>query len=628
MTEHRELSLDFETYYDREYSLRRMTIPEYVLDERFENILCSVQVNDEKPFIVEGPDFPALLREHPAEFTATVTFNSLFDNSILAWRYGYVPERMYDTMGMARAVIGHKLEKGASLAAVAKVMGMPPKGDAIHNVIGMTREQIKASGLWASYCAYCNLDNQLNKGIFNSLIRHFPHSERRVMDLVLRCAIQPRFRLDIPMLEQHLVDVRAEKAALLDATGIKHTAIMSNIQFAERLKELGVEVEMKTSKLTGKPAPALAKTDKFMSDLKEHPDVRVQTLVAARLGLKSTQEETRAESLLAIARKPWAVPASMPIPLRYAGAHTHRLSGEWGINMQNLPSSRNSKSRLRKALLAPPGYKVITCDLGQIEARLNAWFSGAVNLLDQFAQGLDPYKIMAAYIFGIEPEGVTPIMRFIGKTAILGLGYGCGWERFFTMVETAARQFNIDLEGMWTKDLAKTAVGTYRGRYGAITTTWSSLDTGLNTAWLGMNGVKTFGPGDVITMGHGIIVGPNDLSLKYANPHRSEEMELLYQYGRFTHKIYGAKMLENIVQFLARIVVMNAALRIRGHAPTEEWSRFVLQAHDELVYIVPDEMVDEMKTIVHTEMTRRPSWAQDIPLKADVGVGQSYGEAK
>lgn len=638
MTEHRLLSLDFETYYDKEYSLRRMSIPEYILDRRFEVILCSVQVEDEKPFTVEAADIPALLREHPPEFTATVIFNALFDNAILAWRYGYVPAQMFDTMGMARAVIGHKLEKGASLKAVAAALNMPAKGDTVHQVVGMRAAAIKALGMWPAYCAYCNLDNQLNKGIFNRLIHDLPRSERRIMDMVLRCAIQPRFKLDIPLLEQHLVDVRAEKAALLQRAGVGKSDLMSNVKFQRMLEDLGVEVQMKTSGITGKLAPALAKTDRFMAELKEHPDLRVQTLVAARLGHKSTQEETRAESLLAIARLPWPKPASMPIPLRYAGAHTHRLSGEWGINMQNLPSSRSGKSKLRRSLLAPDGHKVITCDLGQIEARLNAWFCGAHNLLGQFALGQDPYKVMASKIFNKHGllETVTPLERFIGKTAILGLGYGCGAPRFYNMVETQSRQFNIDLQGIWSKDLAVNAVATYRSAYSSIPDMWGRLQIAIHDHWLGNHGVVGLGPKDVIKIDHGYIEGPNGLCLRYSEPkleHSATEnglskLEYTYKYGRFSHRIYGAKLLENIIQFLARVVVMNAALRIAGHAPFEEWSRFVLQAHDELVYIVPDAMVDEWKKVVHLEMTRRPTWAKDIPLKADIGVGQSYGEAK
>ena len=125
------------------------------------------------------------------------------------------------------------------------------------------------------------------------------------------------------------------------------------------------------------------------------------------------------------------------MPLRYGAAHTHRLGGDWGMNVQNLPTARSSKgkSKLRLGLLAPPGYKVITCDLGQIEARLLAWLCGASLLLKQFADSLDPYAKLAEAIFGYPVDRKKQILEgFIGKTGILGLGYGCGADHFFAMV--------------------------------------------------------------------------------------------------------------------------------------------------------------------------------------------------
>lgn len=624
------LTLDFETYYDDEYSLRKMPTPNYILDPRFEMQICAVQIDEGPHGIIEGPDFPAWLAQFDPAVTSTVTFNSLFDNSILSYRYGWVPARMYDAMGIARATIGHKLARGASLSAVAKALELPVKLDALAKVKGMTLAQIKASPhLFGEFKTYAIRDNQLCRGIFDFLIPKLPASERRLLDMVLRCAVEPAFQLDVPLLKQHLIEVRKEKHELLGKAGTTVDDLMSTEKFKTALENLGVVIEYKTSKATGRQTPAFAKTDKFMEDLSEHDDPDVQALASARLGHKSTIEETRTEKLLSIAQLPWPSYLGgnnlIPVPLGYGKAHTHRLAGEWGMNMQNLPSSRSAKSKLRKALIAPPGYKVITCDLGQIEARLTAWFCGAWDLLKQFADDLDPYAIMGSVIFGYPVDRkVQKVEGFIGKTAILGLGYGCGAERFFDMVEKLARQLKFDLGDVWTPKLAQHSVDAYRRANRPIATMWRTLDTVIGTNWMGKNGPIRLGP---VVIEYGTVIGPNELCLQYDNPRREED-EYLYDYGRFAHKIYGAKLLENIVQFLARIVVMHAALRIRGHAPKEKWSRFKLQAHDELVYIVPDAIVEDAKKIIHMEMTRNPSWALNVPLKADVGVGQSYGEAK
>lgn len=627
--------LDFETYYDDEYSLRRMPTPNYILDPRYETIMLTARINSGLAVVIDGPDVPQFLRTLNPERTVTVSHNALFDNSILAYRYNFVPYMMLDTLGMSRALLGHEL-KAHSLESVAAYLGVGRKGNMVHKVKGLRRADIIAQGMWPGYTAYCAQDTNLCAGVFAKLIPSFPEPERRLMDMVLRCAVVPRFRCDTQLLTEHLVDVKQDKEDLIASCAADKADLMSNVKFQAMLEAHGVEVQYKTSAATGKSTPAFAKTDQFMADLQEHDDPAVQALAAARLGVKSTIEETRSEKLLSIGSLPWPawLQGTMPIPLAYGKAHTHRLAGEWGMNMQNLPSSRkkdangNPISKLRRSLVAPPGYKVITADLGQIEARLSAFICNCTSLLDQFAKKLDPYAKMGSAIFGFEVDpAVHKLERFIGKTAILGLGYGCGWRKFYTMVITSARLFNIALGNIWTEQLAEKSVQTYRRVNWPMHAGWNTLDNMLKTCWLGNHPPMKFGPGGLVEIGPGYVKLPNDMYLRYAEPLMDANGELSYRHGKFTHKIYGAKLLENITQALARIVVMNAALRIRGRGDAS-WSMFVLQAHDELVFIVPDAEVDKAKLIIHEEMTRRPSWAQTLPLTADIGTGQSYGEAK
>jgi hypothetical protein len=622
----RLLFLDFETYYDDEYSLRKMPTPNYILDPRWETICCAVKEDKGRSHVVDGPDFVDFLANYDPAETTTVTFNSLFDNSILAWRYGFIPHRMIDTMGMARALRGHLLPS-ASLDSVARHLGLGEKGHALAKVRGLHREDIIAAGLWDEFKDYAIQDVELNAAIFYKLYPEFPLPEQKLMDLVLRCTIEPSFTTDRSMLCDHLAEVKEQKQALLDNAGADKKSLMSTAKFKVALEDLGVKVEMKTSP-KGKEIPAFAKSDDFMQELLEHDDDRVQALATARLGFKSTLEETRGLKLLSIASLPWLkaglLATSMPVPLRYGGAHTHRLSGEWGMNMQNLPTERGSKgkSKLRKSLLAPKGSLVSAADLGQIEARLTAWICGDVDLLKQFADNLDPYAILAELIFGYKVNRKVQILEgFIGKTGVLGLGYGAGVDKFYNMVIIMARAAGIDLKDMWTRELAAKTVAAYRKARRAIVHGWYRLDQIIATAWVGKSGPAKFGP---CLISKGRIELPNGLSLNYADPKwDSERQEFTYRYGKRTHHIYGAKMLENIVQALARIVVMNAALRIH-----DKGYRFVLQGHDELVFILPKDGVDKAKEIIHTEMVRRPSWAPTVPLKADIGAGPSYGDAK
>jgi len=82
-------------------------------------------------------------------------------------------------------------------------------------------------------------------------------------------------------------------------------------------------------------------------------------------------------------------------------------------------------------------------------------------------------------------------------------------------------------------------------------------------------------------------------------------------------------MLENIIQFLARIILMNTAIRLRDRG-----YRFATQAHDELGFVVPLDQVDAAKKIIYQEFTTPPTWASDLPLDAEVNSGPSYGSCK
>jgi DNA polymerase len=450
----RLLFLDFETYYDQEYSLTKMSPPNYILNPRFETIGCAAKEGlDGLTQWIDGPGFPSFIAQYDQRCTTTVTFNALFDNCILAWVYGFVPARVLCAMRMAVALRGHILPS-ASLASVTRCLKLGSKGTAIENVKGMRRAEImNIPSLWNAFQSYAINDCDLCAKIFATLAPEFPTSERRVMDAVLRCAIEPKFHIDTEMLSQHLKDLEDDKIrmlrlanganeedldeqgfvlhdeqAMFERMGDFASNLRSNDKFAALLEARGVDIEYKQSLSDpNREIPAFAKTDEFMSDLLEHEDPVVQALAAARLGVRSTIEQTRGARILSIAGLPWHCyrdgsprlysGGTMPIPLRYSGAHTHRLSGDWKINMQNLPAGRGkNKSKLRKALIAPPGHEVVVADLSQIECRITAWLCGETALLNTFVQDGDPYSVLAGKIFGFKVDKkVHLIERFIGK---------------------------------------------------------------------------------------------------------------------------------------------------------------------------------------------------------------------
>jgi DNA polymerase len=591
-----------------------MSPPEYILDPQFQVIMMAAyDTRWPAPKIFMPAEIPAFLAQYPASETICVSHNALFDMAILAWRYTWVAGLMQDTLGMARALRNYKRN---SLGAVIKeLFGRDSKGDTVHKVMGMRAQDIKNAGLWPEMCSYAMNDARECFFIYQKLYPEFPAEERIIMDLVLRAAVVPRLHADVDMLGHHLTELRKRKDALLRESGYGKAALMSQQGFQDALESLGVEVEVKTSP-TGRQIPAFAKTDKFMAGLLEYngsydDDVnyQVQTLAAARLSQKSTIEETRAQRFLDIAQLPWGNGALLPVPLRYGGAHTHRLSGEWKMNMQNLPRDKE-KSKLRAALTARRGEKLIAGDLAQIEARIVAKLAGQEALVQAFGRGDDVYAKFAEVIFGRTITNKTnPVERFIGKTAILGLGYGCGHKRFHNMVVTQARQNGIVLE--FSEQFAEQVVQTYRNLFNRIRGAWYELDHLL--AGTINNPIKQVvrwpdsvkGPLEFKT---GTIILPNRMTLRYT----LNDSDL-----------YGAKIFENIVQALARIVVMQAAVRLarRGY-------RMILQSHDELLFSVPENNVAAAKIIISEEMTREPKWLPGLPLAVGIGVGDNYGSCK
>lgn len=636
---------DWETYYNTRdnYSLSKMTPAEYILDPRFEPIgLAVMEGLDGTPYWVEGPDLPRYFEQADPN-VAVGSHHWEFDGSIASWRYGYLPKLSFCTLSMCRAVFGHFL-KYLSLASVAKALNLPPKGNTVHKVDGMNLAMIKAAGIYDEYVDYSLHDDWLCANIFRYLTTPqedtgkplFPLNELLVLDAVLRCVTEPRFILDRNVLAEHLYAVQQEKEQLLARIGVDRSIFMSNDKFAAALKLLGVEPPMKTSPTTGQTTYAFAKTDVDFLELLEHDNPQVQALVAARMGLKSTLEETRTQRFIDISHLTW--PSNdeplMPIPLQFSGAkRTHRLSGGWKLNAQNMSRGNPIKpgsGRLRKSLAVKRGYKVVTADAAQIEARKVVFFSGQDDVVEQFRNGEDVYAILASEIYDrpINKKD-NPNERFVGKQARLGLGYQLWWPKFRLRVKTdSINQLGYPIE--LTEDEALNVVTTFRRLNDKVIQAWEHLEK-IGIPVLVHGGDWEWG---ACRFSKGKITGPTGLAMHYpdltlgVNKFGRESWFFTTPQGR--KDIYGGKLMENICQHLARCHTLDAAVRIQKRSTKElgQTYRLAQQAHDENVFIVQDEHVEEMQQILLEEMCRQDWWCPGFPFAAEVGIGQNYGEAK
>ena len=936
-------TLDFETYYDRQFSLSKITTEHYIRDPRFQTIGLGVKWGTAPTEWVEGPKrVEEMLRDTDFSNIFVVAQNAVFDAGILSFRYGVKPGGLGDTLGMSRALFPH--EKSHSLKAQAERMGIGQKGTEVENALGKRYEDFSREEI-DRYGEYCINDVDLTYTLFNKYMElGFPKQELRLIDLTLRMFTEPVLQLDEAKLKDHLHNVVTHKQELLESVrdamlqggdpdfirevfasgldGIKKL-LMSNDKFADVLRKYGVEPPRKISATTGKEAYAFAKTDEAFKALEEHDNVDVQVLVGARLGTKTTLEETRTQRFIDMASR-----GVFPVPLRYFGAHSgrwcltgdhevltpagwvrldawngqpirqwdsktkgiswaerpivssfettaplvefsskyhralyteeHRIpvrkrrtedtvkdivagrlaervknemyvsgyaiqdspsrnhtmlrlivamhadghnvqdsknnivrfrfvrgrkiarlcmllevmgiaytktsypsephvsviiirgadapdwlrsakhlpdwfyelggedaavvvselqhwdgsmasennfewcgkdsdaavkyatlghlcgyrvltrlksraaqgwsdswslrftktttltegaanarlvpyagqvycptvptgyflcrrqdtifltgnSGQDSVNLQNLPSRGPYAKKLKQAIIAPDDHVVIDCDSSQIEARTLAWLAGQHDLVEAFEKKQDVYKLMASQIYGVPVGEVDATQRQVGKSVVLGAGYGVGSVKLQMFLKTQAKVEVSDAE-------AKRIIDTYRRAYYRIPELWKRAQQALEYMYAGQS-LQIDVPGLAIAVpGKGITL-PNQLHIQYPNlrtiVNDKGKQEWVYTTKGLPTRVYGGLVTENICQAVARCVVAEQMLRISKRY------KVVLTVHDAVAVVAHKDEAEQAQAFVEECMSWRPKWAQDLPLACEAGSGASYGD--
>jgi DNA polymerase len=598
------LTVDFETYYDRDFSLSKLTTEEYVRSDSFEVIGVSVKVNEDPAQWFSGTHQQTAqwLGQFDWGSSLVLAHNTMFDSAILSWRFGIIPLGWLDTMSMAQAVVPATQSKSLANLAVYYEVGV--KGTEVINALGKRRIDFTPQEL-ARYGDYCVNDTELTYTLFNKLLDGFPQQELKLIDLTIRMFAEPVLEVDTELLIEHLKGIREFKDKLLDASGLDTDTLMSNNKFADWLRSRGVEPPTKISPTTGREALAFSKTDKDFLALQDHEDVIIQTAVAARLGVKSTLEETRTERFIGIGSR-----GRLPVPLKYYAAHTGRWGGADSLNLQNLPS-RTGSSSLKKSIVAPQGFVIIDADSAQIEARMLAWLSGQNDLVEQFTVGEDVYRLMASAIYSKDVSDITKDERFIGKTVVLGCGYGMGAEKFKNML--SLQKVSMD------KSEAERIISIYREKNFKIKQLWGQGQNALRFILQKRN--APIGQHDVVRVMDGGLLLPSGITMRYTNLRNDKDDGFMYDARKNeVVRIYGGKVIENIVQALARIVIGHQMLKIA------ERYKVVLTVHDAVACIAPETEVLEAKRYVEECMRSAPEWAVGLPLNCESGYGRSYGD--
>lgn len=201
----------------------------------------------------------------------------------------------------------------------------------------------------------------------------------------------------------------------------------------------------------------------------------------------------------------------------------------------------------------------------------------------------------------------------MGKTTILGAGYGMGAVRF----KDQLKNFDTDIE---LKE-ARRIIKIYRDTNGQINRLWRDAQTILKNIHngskgsLGINGLVCIIDEEYLSLPSGLRLHYDDLKST------TTDMGVEYDYKtrRGRTRIYGGKVIENVCQALARCIIGEQMLEVSKRY------KVVLTVHDSIACCVPDEEVDEARNYIENCMRTAPKWASKLPLDCESGVGKSYG---
>lgn len=624
--------LDFETFYGTKYTLTSMPYYEYAHDERFKFHGVGIAINHGKYRWITEDDMEDLY-EIDWDNVVLVCQNALFDALLLLWKFGIRAKFYHDTKSFSRAIFpGQKADLGFMLMREFPDDPDMWKGKEIadfKNVrdLNPAQEKIMAQ--------YCGRDVNGMRALWYRWIGQMPYSELRIQHETLDLYLTPKFRLNVDMLDQALLEEEAETKALIKKSGYPKTTLSSNQKFADLLTSLGLEIPQKISPTTQEVIPALAQSDPaYIRFTAEHPEHKA--LWDARRAAKSTGGAARARRMKHMAQ---LFDGQIPVPLNYAGAHTLRWSGAEKVNFQSMKRG----SKLRKSLEAPPGYLVYVVDSSNIEARKVSWLAGEDSALQMFRLGIDTYNDMATKIYGYEvdrkakdEEGnkIFEEEGNVGKTARLGLGFGMGDRKF---------QYTLAAGPMGAAPIYKPlefctmAVNIFRSENMRIVQYWKLMQEAVYNMM--MPGTHYYlGP---LLIEYEKITFPNGLSLKYPNIryYKKEIAELLdtgevvrredrrlvcdRKDGDTLQHLYGGIVTENVTQRGARDVVAEQTLEVIDYFQDV---RTALLVHDEGVFIMPDDHPEERCAELERIYSTARDWCPDLPLAAETGYDICYSK--
>lgn len=617
----RPVVVDFETYFDPKrkdardipYSLSHRPTEDYVRHPWFEAHGAAIKWSpDTSARWYNEPELKKVLKATDWSDMFLICHHGQFDQLILSHHYDVHPKALGCTLAMARSLLGNHIS--VSLDSVRKEFGLAPKttpyslfvGKHWHEIDLQTRQQIVAGAcdecesIWRVFC--------------ECLRRGFPKAELETIDILLRMFVEPRLEGDAEFFAHLWESEASKKRELFVELGITESDVQSADKFCALLRAEGVEIEYKNGK--NEQIPALAKTDQFMIDLQNSDDARIANLAAARLGAKSTITQTRAETLGWMSRN-----GALCVYIRPYGAKTSRPAGGDSSNFLNMKKPdpdmpKTEQINIKQGIKAPDGYLLAPIDSSQVECRLLNYVAGQWDVIDRFRNGEDPYVKVASQFYGYPVNKKDhPKERQVGKVIELQAGYMSGGEKIRATLRNKAGIIITPEEGVKARD-------AYRDTHLAVKNLWS--EGGRMIARLAGGPPCEWGP---VTIRDHKMIFPNGIycnydSLEYHRDDESGDSYWRVRTRRGWEKLYSGKLVENLIQGLAWVLVSQAMVRIHRMG-----YRILNAPYDELLVLIPRDGKEEQHAErCAAEMKIAPDWLPNLPLDAEWSLDERYSK--
>lgn len=634
------LFFDFESYFSKKYkySLSKLSDIQYICDPRFQVVSVAILVN-EKITVYSGLDetWIALMRDYNKKGYRFIAHNARFDLRVLALRYGFIPDKLSDTMLMAR-YLGYA---NCDLATLSANLLTDRK---LHlETDGKRLEQIPPEE-WVRLCEYNSKDVELTKKLYDLFLPLMPAHEEALIEQTLRLCLKTHA---IDWTGMNALRTEAKKIVSLLSYGDWESIKSELPEDVQNLPEpdptLLCELEPLVRKsaallpfIYNKAGVLLTSIDKKKLVYESLPDL-AKIILSIVWRRKEAEKDVKAFETI---KDRIAVPGidRAMLDMNYSKATTHRWAsggeeGQQSFNMQNMKKSGG----IRELWVPDPGHVYCIVDLAQIEARVVAWYGNETVLLNDFAGGKDPYCTFGQYIFGHVLDKKTENQeRQICKTAILGLGFGMGAAKFLSRLE-------IDCPEAWATAVAKigsptpldaatVVVTAYRKAYRGI----SSLARKSQQAFVAA--VLTREPqtiGGRVNVGYnsdenvlvvrlptGGVIRYRDVDIqpvpsKFSAKQVDYEISYATRTGRRT--LQFSTPIENIVQATARDILSHQLISLETAGCD---IRF--HAHDEVIQQCTRAEADEILSLTKTVFASPDRTCPGLPLACSAFLSDRY----